>query len=160
MVRGQHQSTETTPGIRRFPVVIAIAGLMAIGIVIQAGGGLLRDAGVLASPDQYLALALNNPASLPTSVTPGAPVHFSFVITSTRANAVNQKWVVALSSSTSSRQVLVQGNAKIEGGNHAAIPVSFTMPNLPGVLTVSISAPGQGIAPLRFHVTTGNAGVS
>jgi len=158
MAKGQHQSVETTLGIRRLPIVLAIAGLMAVGIVIQAGGKLLRDAGVLATPQQYLALALNNPASLPASVTPGATVHFSFAITSTRTNAVNQKWIVALSSSASSKQVLAQGNAKIEAGKHAAIPVSFTMPNLPGILTVSISAPGQGIAPLQFHVT--NAGVS
>jgi hypothetical protein len=160
MVKAQHQSVETTLGIRRLPIVIAIAGLLALGIVIQAGGKLLRDAGVLASPQQYLALALNNPASLPNSVTPGTTVHFSFVITSTRTNAVNQKWIVALSSSTSSKLVLVQGTAKIDAGKQTGIPVSFTMPNLPGVSTVSISAPGQGIAPLQFHVTTGNAGVS
>jgi hypothetical protein len=132
---------------------------MAIGIVIQAGGRLLKDAGVIASPQQYVALALNNPTSLPTHVAPNATVHFSFVISSTRTNAINQKWIVTLSSSASSKQVLTQGSAKVEAGNTVAIPVSFTMPNLPGVLTVSISAPGQGIAPLQFHVTTGNAGV-
>jgi hypothetical protein len=158
MVKGQHQSTETTRGVRRFTIIIAIAVLMAFGIVIQAGGRLLKEAGVVATPQQYMALALNDPTSLPTHVAPGATVHFSFVISSTRTNAVNQKWIVGLSSSASSTQVLTQGSAKIKPGNNAAIPVSFTMPDLPGILTVSISAPGQGIAPLQFHVTTGNAG--
>jgi hypothetical protein len=159
MRKGQHQSVETTVGRRRFTIVFAIAGLMAFGIVIQAGGSFLKHARVIATPQQYVALALNNPASLPTQVAPHATVHFSFVISNTRTNAINQKWIVTLSSSASSKQVLTQGKAKIEAGKNAAIPVSFTMPNLPGVLTLSISAPGQGIAPLQFHVTTGNAGV-
>jgi hypothetical protein len=159
MPKGQHSSGETTLGIRRFTVVIAVAGLMVFGIAIQAGGTLLKDAGGLASPQQYEALALNNPGSLPTHVAAGATVHFSFVLSSTRGTAVNQKWIVALSSSASSKQVLAQGNATIAAGNKTAIPVSFTMPDLPGTLTVSISAPGQGMAPLQFHVTTGSAGV-
>ena len=159
MRKAQHQGVETTAGSRRFRIVIAIAALMAFGIVMQAGGSLLKDARVVASPQQYVALALNNPASLPTHVAPDATVHFSFVISSTRTNAINQEWIVTLSSSAVPKQVLTRGNAKVEAGKNTAIPVSFSMPNLPGVLTVSISAPGQGIAPLQFHVTTGNAGV-
>jgi hypothetical protein len=157
MVKGQHQSIETTRGVRRFTVITAIAGLMAFGIAIQAGGRLLKDAGVVATSEQYEALALDDPTSLPTQVAPGATVHFSFEISSTRADAVNQKWIVGLSSSASSKQVLAQGSAKVNAGNHATVPVSFTMPDLPGALTVSISAPGQDIAPLQFHVSTAGA---
>jgi hypothetical protein len=160
MVKGQHQSVERTLGVRRLTIITAIAVLMAFGIAIQAGGKLLKDAGVVATPQQYMALALNDPTSLPTDVAPGATVHFSFAMSSTRTNAVNQKWIVALSSSASSKQVLAQGSANIRAGSSTAIPVSFTMPDLPGILTVSISAPSQGIAPLQFHVTTANAGAA
>jgi hypothetical protein len=145
---------ETSLGIRRLTVVVVIAGLMAIGIAVQAAGGLLRDAGVVASPTQYLALAMNNPTSLPDQVAPGEAVHFSFTISSTRRKAVDQEWIVALASSGTKKLVVSEGRAKVGPDTTVVIPVSFSMPQVSGDLTVSVSAPGGGMAPLQFHVTT------
>jgi len=155
MTVAHHHSGKTTAGLQRLALIAVLAGLLAIGVAIQAGGTLLRDAGVLAAPQQYLALSLDNLTSLPSHVSPGDPVQFQFSISSTRTDTVDQKWTVVLSSANT-KQVVAQGVAKVGAGATVTIPVTFAMPQqASGDVTVSIGAPGGGMAPLHFHMTTG-----
>ena len=155
MTIAHHHSGKTTAGLQRLALIAVLAGLLVIGVAIQAGGTLLRDAGVLAAPQQYLALSLDNLTSLPSQVAPGDPVQFRFTISSTRTSTVDQKWTVVLSSANT-KQLVAQGVAKVGAGATVTIPVSFAMPQqASGDVTVSIGAPGGGMAPLQFHMTTG-----
>jgi hypothetical protein len=155
MTIAHHHSGKTTAGLQRLGLIAVVAGLLVIGVAIQAGGTLLRDAGVLAAPQQYLALSLDNPTSLPSQVAPGDPVHFRFSISSTRTSPVDQRWTVVLSSANT-KQVVAQGAATVGAGATVTIPVTFAMPpQASGDVTVSIGAPGRGMAPLQFHMTTG-----
>ena len=157
MTIAHHHSGKTTAGLQRLTLIAVLAGLMVIGIAIQAGGTLLRDAGVLATPQQYLALSLDNPTSLPSQSAPGAPVAFRFTLSSTRTSTVDQKWTVVVSSANT-KQLVAQGTAKVGPGATVTIPVTFAMPaQASGAVTVSIDAPGQGMAPLHFHMTTGTS---
>ena len=155
MTIAHHHSGKTTAGIQRLTLVALLAGLMVIGIAIQAGGTLLRDAGVLATPQQYLALSLDNLTSLPSHSAPGDPVAFSFTISSTRTSTVDQKWTVVLSSANT-KQLVAQGTAKVGAGARVTVPVTFAMPQqASGAVTVYVGAPGGGMAPLHFHMTAG-----
>ena len=128
-----HHSGRTTAGLQRLALIAVLAGLLVIGVAIQAGGTLLRDAGVLAAPQQYLALSLDNLTSLPSQVAPGDPVQFRFTISSTRTSPVDQKWTVVLSSANT-KQLVAQGVAKVGAGATVTIPVSLPCPSRPAVM--------------------------
>jgi hypothetical protein len=129
----------------------------ALGTVLQGGGRVLRAFGVVAVPQQYLALAITNPSALPVKAAPGSPVRFKFSVSSTHEAAVRQQWVVDVAEPPAAAQVIARGAVTVARGSTVRVPVDFAMPATRGGVVITISAPGQNRAPLQFRVATAPA---
>lgn len=134
-------------------LVVALALLVGGGVLIQAGGPILRDLGMVAGPQRYVALSLPDPTALPVQVEAGAPISFVFTISNSTAAVIRQPWIAELSGPGLPSQKMDHGSATVRPGATVTIPVRFPMPPFLATATVRISAPGQDLAPLEFHVT-------
>ena len=137
---------------RWIALLAALALLAGAGVLIQAGGALLRDLGMAAVPQRYVALSLPDPTALPVQVEPGAPIAFDFVISNSTPAVVRQRWSADISGPGLADQHIARGSATVGPGANLTVPVHVSMPDTPSEVTIRISAPGQNLAPLEFHV--------
>ena len=129
---------------------------MAAFLVLQFAGAVFERAGVVAAPDRYLALSLNDAAHLPTEGAPGSVVEFGFTISSTRVAVVeHQPWTVTTSDQIGPPLLAARGTATVGPGAHVTVPVHVVMPESTGIVTVAIGAPGQRMAPLQWRIQVG-----
>ena len=140
--------------------LVALALLAGGGAVIQAGNSVLRDLGMVAIPQRYVALSLSNPTALPVRVAPGTPIAFDFAISNSTTAAVNQRWVVDVSGTGLADQEIAHGSTRVSPGASVTIPVHSEMPDVHSEATFRISAPGRSLAPLEFHVAPAPDGVT
>jgi hypothetical protein len=154
-----------------------LLAIVVLGVALQGGGAALRAAGIVAVPQQYVALAIIHPRALPAKVVPGAAIRFRFSVSSTHESVVRQRWVVRVAAlppaeaatqgagqtATQSAgqtaipgtgQVIARGAVSVNPGSTVTVPVAVVMPASGAGIIVTISAPGQGLAPLRFRVAT------
>lgn len=139
-------------------LVIALALVAGGGALVQGGGAILRDGGMVAVPQRYVALSLPDPTALPVQARPGAWIAFTFAITNSTAEVVRQPWIADVSSEGLAGQEIGHGSATVSPGASVTIPVSLLMPHALSTVTVRISAPGQNLAPLEFHVAPASGG--
>ena len=139
-------------------LVVALALLVGGGALVQAGGTVLRQVGMVAVPQRYVALSVPNPTALPVHAKPGSSIAFTFAITNSTTQLVRQPWIVDVASSGLAGQEMAHGSAAVSPGASVTIPVGFQLPHTLSNVTVTISAPGQHLAPLEFHVTSPSGG--
>jgi len=139
-------------------LVVALAVLVGGGALIQAGGPVLRDLGMVAVPQRYVALSLPDPTALPVQVEPGAPISFIFAISNATGAVVRQPWIADLSGPGLAARTMAHGSVTVRPGASVTIPVRFGMPSFLSTATVRISAPGQDLGPLEFHVAPAPGG--
>ena len=133
-------------------LLVALAVVVAAGALLQAFGTELRNLGVVAVPQRYVALSLPHPTSLPAQRGPGAPIAFDFAISNATATRIHQRWIVDVSGPGLPDQPIANGWARVKMGASVTIPVHLQMPDTHSEITVRISAPGRSLAPLEFHV--------
>ena len=149
-------------GRRGLPVwvvaAVLTAAVMAGAVFVQVGRSTLSTAGVVAAPQQYLALAVSDAASVPTKAATGAAVHISFTITNAFSSSLNQRWQVTISEArgpgegSQPARVIAEGSTAVPAGGTTTVPVETTMPSGTGGVTISVSATGQDLAPLTVHL--------
>jgi hypothetical protein len=136
----------------------ALALLAGGGALIQAGGTVLRNLGMVAVPQRYVALSLPDPTALPAQVQPGAPIAFDFAISNSTTAVLRQRWIADVSGTGLADQEIAHGSVTVSPGASVTIPVHFEMPDTSSAVTTRISAPGQNLAPLEFHVVPASGG--
>lgn len=143
---------------RWIALVVAVALVAGGGALVQGGGAVLRDGGMVAVPQRYVALSLPDPTVLPVQARHGAWIAFTFAITNSTIEVVRQPWIADVSSSELADQEIAHGSATVSPGASVTIPVSFQMPRALSTVTIRISAPGQNLVPLEFHVAPASGG--
>jgi len=138
--------------------LVALALLAGGGALIQAGGTVLRQFGMVAVPQRYVALSLAHPAGIPAQVEPGTPIAFDFVISNATGAVIHQRWIADVSGTGLADQEIAHGSATVSPGAEVTVPVHFAMPDTSATVTTRISAPGQNLAPLEFHVAPASGG--
>ena len=109
-------------------LTLALAVLVVGGVLIQAGGPVLRHLGVVAAPQRFVALSLPDPAALPAQTVPGAPISFRFVISNSTAAVVRQPWMVGVSGPGLPAAQVTHGSATVHPGASVTIPVRVELP--------------------------------
>ena len=138
--------------------LVALALLAGSGVLIQAGGTVLRALGMVAVPQPYVALSLRDPTALPAQVEPGAPIAFDFAIANSTKEVIHQRWIADVSGSGLADQEIAHGSTTVRPGASVTIPVHFAMPDTSSAITTRISATGRDLAPLEFHVVPAPGG--
>ncbi len=139
-------------------LLVALAVLAGAGTLIQACRPELRDLGVVAVRQPYVALSLPHPTTLPVEREPGAPIDFDFAISNATTAVIRQRWVVDLSGTGLPHQVVANGRARVRTGATVTIPVHVQMPDTGSEVTIRISTPGRSLAPLELHVAPAPGG--
>jgi hypothetical protein len=144
---GDPRSGPLTRHLRRTMVVGAVLALVAL--LSGPASGLLRRAHLLPAADQFTALSLPDPATLPATYAPGAPMRFGFQVLDLEGHAVTYRWIAEEATGGTTR-TLQGGSLTAAPGRPSVVHVTATLSG-PGPATVRIRLVGRTEA-LHFTV--------
>jgi hypothetical protein len=128
-------------------VVAAVLALVAL--LSGPASGLLRRAGLLPAADRFTAMSFPDPASLPATYAPGAPIRFSFQILDLEGHAVTYEWIAEETTGVTTR-ALGSGSLTAAPGRPSTVHVTATLAG-PGPAIVRIRLVGRTEA-VQFRV--------
>jgi hypothetical protein len=132
---------------------MAVAGVLVVGAVLQAGSPLLRRAGLVTVPQRYVALYFAHPTDLPSHLSPGRRLSFGFGVSNYTGSAIEQRWRASAIIASGKARLLSAGTLAVPAGGARTVGVSVAMPAGVVPTGVEVSLPGRHLAPVEFHLS-------